>query len=75
MTPEGLEEQLLGTVVSKERPDLADMKSQLTVSNANMKKELKDIESRILFLLANSKVLFVTLSFLACYMLGIYFLP
>lgn len=56
VTTEGLEEQLLGTVVTQERPDLANLKSQLTVSNAKMKKELKDIEDKILQLLSNSKV-------------------
>ena len=55
VTPEGLEEQLLGTVVTQERPDLANLKSQLVVSNAKMKKELKDIEDKILFMLSNSQ--------------------
>ena len=32
VTSEGLEEQLLGTVVTQERPDLANLKSQLVVS-------------------------------------------
>ena len=31
VTSEGLEEQLLGTVVTEERPDLANLKSQLVV--------------------------------------------
>ena len=119
VTSEGLEEQLLGTVVTEERPDLANLKSQLVVrvpgqggegrgecvrhdvhpilinvgvwggdvlvascggwpsvpaivcaflfnpktlpcpsyqlSNAKMKKELKDIEDKILFMLSNSQ--------------------
>ena len=55
VTPEGLEEQLLGIVVTEERPDLANIKSQLVVSNAQMKKELKEIEDKILFLLSNSQ--------------------
>ncbi|KAJ7552868.1 hypothetical protein O6H91_06G073600 [Diphasiastrum complanatum] len=55
VTLEGLEDQLLGQVVTKERPDLAEMKSQLTVSNANMKRELKEIEHKILQLLSNSQ--------------------
>ncbi|GLI62391.1 hypothetical protein VaNZ11_005010 [Volvox africanus] len=54
VTPEGLEDQLLGTVVTQERPDLANLKSQLVVSNAKMKKELSDIEDRILALLSAS---------------------
>eukprot|EP00798_Chlamydomonas_sp_ICE-L_P022533 gene22533-29660_t len=54
VTSEGLEEQLLGTVVTQERPDLANLKGQLVVSNAQMKKELKEIEDKILFMLSNS---------------------
>ena len=42
VTPEGLEDQLLGIVVTQERPDLAEMKNQLVISNAKMKKELKE---------------------------------
>jgi dynein heavy chain, axonemal len=56
VTPEGLEEQLLGLVVEEERPDLANMKAQLVVSNARMKKELKEIEDKILLMLSNSQV-------------------
>lgn len=56
VTPEGLEEQLLGTTVATERPDLANMKTQLVLSNARMKKELKDVEDKILFMLSNSQV-------------------
>ena len=55
VTPEGLEDQLLGIVVTKERPDLAEQKNQLVISNAKMKKELKDIEDKILVLLSNSQ--------------------
>ena len=40
----------------QERPDLGNLKSQLTVSNAKMKKELKDVEDKILHLLSNSTV-------------------
>eukprot|EP00741_Cyanophora_paradoxa_P002452 tig00000076_g2377.t1 len=54
-TPEGLEEQLLGIVVEKERPDLEEQKNALMVSNAKMKKELKELEDKILFLLSNSQ--------------------
>ena len=55
VTAEGLEDQLLGIVVTKERPDLAEQKNQLVISNAKMKKELKDIEDKILVLLSNSQ--------------------
>lgn len=56
VTPEGLEDQLLGNVVTKERPDLAEMKTQLTLSNASMKRELKELEGKILYLLSNAEV-------------------
>jgi dynein heavy chain len=56
VTPEGLEDQLLGNVVAKERPDLAEMKIQLTLSNASMRARLKHLESQILFLLSNAQV-------------------
>ena len=55
ITPDGLEDQLLGLVVEKERPDLAKAKNQLVISNAKMKKELYELESKILFLLSNSE--------------------
>ena len=55
VTLEGLEDQLLGIVVAEERPDLAEMKNQLVISNAKMKKQLKEIEDKILYLLSNSK--------------------
>jgi dynein heavy chain len=56
VTLEGLEDQLLGNVVATERPDLAELKIQLTVSNANMRAQLKHLESQILHLLSNAKV-------------------
>ncbi|KAG0617480.1 hypothetical protein M758_5G192300 [Ceratodon purpureus] len=55
VTLEGLEDQLLGNVVATERPDLAELKIQLTLSNANMRAQLKHLESQILYLLANSQ--------------------
>ncbi|KXZ54227.1 hypothetical protein GPECTOR_5g319 [Gonium pectorale] len=54
VTPEGLEDQLLGTVTTQERPDLANLKSQLVVSNAKMRAELSSIEDRILAMLSSS---------------------
>jgi len=50
----GLEDQLLGIVVQKERPDLQQAKEQLVIQNAKMKNELKGIEDEILRLLASS---------------------
>lgn len=51
----GLEEQLLGVVVSEELPELSQQKANLVVQNAAMNKQLYDIESEILYLLSNSK--------------------
>lgn len=51
----GLEDQLLGIVVAEERPDLEDAKNALIISNAKMKKELKEIEDKILYRLSNSE--------------------
>ena len=42
-------------MVAEERPDLEDAKNQLIVSNAKMKKELKEIEDKILYRLSNSE--------------------
>ena len=54
VTPSGLEEQLLNACVEEELPELAEKKGELVVENAAMNKQLYDIESQILFLLANS---------------------
>ena len=51
----GLEDQLLGVVVVKERPELEQQKNALVVANASMSKELKKIEDQILKLLAESQ--------------------
>ena len=51
----GLQDQLLGIVVAEERPDLEDAKNALIISNAKMKKELKEIEDQILYRLSNSE--------------------
>jgi len=55
ITPIGLEDQMLGIVVAKERPDLEDQKNELVVQNAKMNKTLKEIEDDILRLLATSE--------------------
>ena len=54
ITEDGLIQQLLGVVVAEERPDLAQMKDQLVVNNAAMNKQMTEIESNILRLLAES---------------------
>jgi len=55
ITPVGLEDQMLGIVVAKERPDLEEQKNQLVVQNAKMNKQLKEIEDEILHLLSTSE--------------------
>lgn len=54
LSEEGLADQLLALLVAKERPDLEEAKNQLVISNAQMKKELKEVEDRILYLLSTA---------------------
>ncbi|XP_033175116.1 dynein heavy chain 7, axonemal [Bombus impatiens] len=55
ITPIGLEDQLLGIVVAKERPDLESEKNQLIVQGAANKKKLKEIEDEILEVLSTAE--------------------
>jgi len=55
LSPSGLEDQMLGLVVARERPDLEEAKNALIVNNSKMKSELKEIEDKILNLLSESK--------------------
>ena len=55
VTFKGLEDQLLGDVVRKERPDLEEQKDRLVVSISNDKRQLRDLEDKILKLLKESK--------------------
>jgi len=54
ITMGGLEEQLLNVVVGEELPELAAQRANLVVNNAARNKQLFDIESEILYLLAHS---------------------
>ena len=56
ITPEGLQDQLLGILAAEEKPELEDMKNKLIVESANNKKQLKDIEDKILKVLTSSQV-------------------
>jgi dynein heavy chain len=56
ITPLGLEDQLLGIVVAKERPELEEERQLLIVQSAANMKALKDIEGRILETLSNTQV-------------------
>ncbi|KAL2642111.1 hypothetical protein R1flu_009698 [Riccia fluitans] len=53
ITPEGLEDQLLGEAVRYERPDLEEQKTQLVVQGAENQKQLKNIEDRIIEILTD----------------------
>ena len=55
ITPEGLEDQLLGIAVAKERPDLEEERQALIVQSANNKRQLKEIEDKILQTLSSSE--------------------
>ncbi|KAJ3049383.1 Dynein heavy chain 7, axonemal [Rhizophlyctis rosea] len=55
ITPEGLDDQLLGIVAAKERPELEEEKNRLVLSSANNKKQLKEIEDKILAILSSSE--------------------
>ncbi|KAJ3105519.1 Dynein heavy chain 6, axonemal [Phlyctochytrium planicorne] len=55
VTKIGLEGQLLADVVKLEKPELEEQRNSLIVSIANDKKQLKDIEEKILKLLFNSE--------------------
>ncbi|KAM9806325.1 dynein axonemal heavy chain 11 isoform 1-T1 [Syngnathus typhle] len=54
VTPTGLEEQLLGQVVSRERPDLEDLKMDLTRQQNHFKIELKRLEDDLLSRLSSA---------------------
>lgn len=69
-TQEGLEEQLLGIVVAKERPELEEEKNHLIIAGAANKRRLQEIEDQILKVLSASQgnILEVCLlSMLLCY--------
>ena len=55
VTFKGLEDQLLGDLVRKERPDLEEQKDRLVVSISNDKRQLRDLEDKILKLLKESQ--------------------
>ncbi|XP_062322712.1 dynein axonemal heavy chain 11 isoform X2 [Osmerus eperlanus] len=48
VTPAGLEEQLLGQVVTRERPDLENLKLELTTQQNLFKIQLKSLEDELL---------------------------
>ncbi|KAH8057324.1 dynein light chain binding protein [Aureococcus anophagefferens] len=52
ITPQGLQDQLLGVVVAQERSDLEQKKNELVLEGAENKRKLKEIEDQILEILA-----------------------
>ena len=56
ITPEGLQDQLLGILAAEEKPELEEMKNKLIVESANNKNQLNDIEDKILKVLSSSQV-------------------
>jgi dynein heavy chain len=54
VTFEGLEEQLLGDVVVKEKPEVEKQRDQIVIQMAADKKTLQDIEKKILKMLSES---------------------
>ena len=57
ITPQGLEDQLLGLVAATEKPLLEERKNQLILESAENKRQLKQIEDKILEVLSSSQVL------------------
>lgn len=55
ITPQGLQDQLLGIVVACDRPELEEKKNQMIVEGASNKKALKEIEDQILMVLSSSE--------------------
>ncbi|KAM4624509.1 dynein axonemal heavy chain 3 [Polymixia lowei] len=55
ITPQGLEDQLLGLVAAKEKPELEEKKNQLILESASNNKQLKEIEDKILQVLSSSE--------------------
>ena len=56
ITPQGLQDQLLGIVAAKEKPELEEKKNELIIEGAANKKKLKEIEDKILEVLSSSEV-------------------
>ena len=56
ITPQGLEDQLLGIVAAKEKPELEEKKNALILESAANQKQMKEIEDKILEVLSSSQV-------------------
>ena len=49
-----VQDQLLGILAAEEKPELEEKKNKLIVEGANNKKQLKEIEDKILKVLSSS---------------------
>ena len=54
-TSQIFQDQLLGILAAEEKPELEEMKNKLIVESASNKKQLKDIEDKILKVLSSSQ--------------------
>ncbi|KAG1667277.1 hypothetical protein FOA52_012566 [Chlamydomonas sp. UWO 241] len=55
ITQDGLEDQLLGIVVMRERPELEEEKTKLVLQGAENARQLKEIEDKIIEVLSSSE--------------------
>ena len=55
ITPDGLEDQILGIVVLRERPELEEEKTKLVTQGAENARQLKEIEDKIIEVLSTSE--------------------
>jgi dynein heavy chain len=55
ITPLGLEDQMLGIVTKKEKPELETVRNQLIMQSAANKRQMKNIEDKILEVLSQSE--------------------
>ena len=62
ITPIGLEDQLLGIVAAREKPKLEEQKNALILESAQNRKQLKEIEDKILEVLSSSQVIILSTS-------------
>jgi len=68
---EGLEDQLLGDLVRKERPELESHKDKLVVSMAADKTQLEDLQDKVLHKLRQSEGLILGVYLCVCVYVGV----
>ena len=75
ITPLGLEDQLLGLVAAKEKPALEQKKNELIMESARNRRQLKEIEDKILQVLSSSQVIWLRakLLFFSVYRICLFF--